>query len=38
MSTKLTDPTLRKITVGLGCVVFLGTVAWLATFPISVGI
>jgi hypothetical protein len=36
MSTKLGDPTLRKVTLALGCLVFVGTVAWIATFPVSV--
>ena len=38
MSTKLRDPRLRKVTVALGCILFLGTVAWIATFPISVAV
>jgi hypothetical protein len=38
MSTKLGDPTLRKVTVAIGCAVFLGTVIWIATFPISLAI
>ena len=38
MSTKLRDPRLRKITVALGCVFFVGTIAWIATFPVSVAV
>ena len=38
MSTKLRDGLLRKVTVGMGCIIFLGTVVWIATFPISVAI
>jgi hypothetical protein len=35
MSTKLGDARLRQITLALGCVVFLGTVIWIATSPVS---
>jgi hypothetical protein len=38
MSTKLADPRLRQIAVGVGCVVFVGTLVWIATSPISVSI
>jgi hypothetical protein len=38
MSTKLTQPRLRQVAVGVGCVVFLGTLAWIATSPINVAI
>jgi hypothetical protein len=38
MSTKLSDGTLRKVTVAVGCVVFVGTVAWIATFPVSIDV
>jgi hypothetical protein len=38
MSTKLSDVRLRRLMVVLGCVVFLGTVAWIATFPVSVAV
>lgn len=37
-STKLTNPRLRAVTVGVGCVVFLGTLVWLATQPISIAV
>jgi hypothetical protein len=36
MSTKLGAQRLRVITVALGCVIFLGTAIWIATFPVSV--
>jgi hypothetical protein len=38
MSTKLTDPRLRLITVSVGCVVFLGTAVWIATSPVSLAV
>jgi hypothetical protein len=38
MSTKLRTPRLRVVLLGLGVAVFLLTVAWLATFPVSVSI
>jgi hypothetical protein len=38
MSTKLTDVRLRTITLTLGCMVFLGTLIWIATSPVSVSI
>jgi hypothetical protein len=38
MSTKLTVPRLRQLTLAVGCTVFLGTVIWLATQPISVSV
>ncbi len=37
-STKLTDPRLRMVAVGIGCVVFLGTLVWIATSPVSVSV
>jgi hypothetical protein len=33
MSTKLRSPRLRLVLLGLGVVIFVGTVAWLATSP-----
>ena len=36
MSTKLTAPGLRKVMLGIGYVIFLGALAWIATFPVSV--
>jgi len=38
MSTKLTAPGLRKALLVVGYVVFVGTVIWIATSPISVAI
>jgi hypothetical protein len=38
MSTKLTTPRLRAALVALGWVVFLGTLIWIATSPVSVSI
>ena len=38
MSTKLHQEGLRKIAIGVGCIVFLGTAIWIATFPVSVAV
>jgi hypothetical protein len=38
MSTKLTDPRLRWVTVALGCVVFVATAVWVGLSPVSVAI
>ena len=38
MSTKLVTPRLRLMTLGVGCLVFVGTVAWLATQPVSIAV
>jgi hypothetical protein len=38
MSTKLTAPGLRTAMVVIGCLLFLGTAAWIATFPVSVAV
>ena len=38
MSTKLTAPGLRKALLVVGYVIFLGTVVWIATSPISVAV
>jgi hypothetical protein len=38
MSTKLTAPGSRKALLGVGWVLFVGTVVWIATFPVSVAI
>jgi hypothetical protein len=38
MSTKLGAPGLRKSLLALGFVIFAGTVVWIATSPVSVGI
>jgi len=36
MSTRLKSPGLRWVTTLAGCVVLVGALAWLATFPVSV--
>ena len=38
MSTKLQTPGLRASLLVIGCVVFLGTLVWIATFPVSVAV
>jgi hypothetical protein len=38
MSTKLPTLRLRRVLLALGVIVFVGTVAWLATFPVSVAV
>lgn len=38
ISTKLRSLRLRKTMLVLGCLLFLGTVGWVATFPVSVSI
>jgi hypothetical protein len=38
MSTKLSSLRLRQVTLGLGCLLFTGTVVWIATFPMSVSV
>ena len=38
MSTKLATPRLRVVLLGVGCLVFLGTLLWIATSPISLSI
>jgi hypothetical protein len=38
MSTKLTAPGLRKAMLVVGYVIFLGTVVWIATSPVSVAV
>ena len=35
ISTRLRLPAARAVILGLGCLLFLGTVAWIATFPVS---
>jgi hypothetical protein len=37
-STKLNDQRLRAVAVGVGCAVFLGTLFWIATSPISLSV
>jgi hypothetical protein len=36
MSTRLHRPSLRAAMLIIGCVVFVGTAVWIATFPISI--
>ena len=36
ISTRLANPRLRKVLLGLGCLLFVGTVVWIATFPVNV--
>jgi hypothetical protein len=38
ISGRLSTPRLRQVTLVLGCLVFLGTVAWIATSPVSLSI
>ena len=38
ISTKVTSPWARVAVVGLGCALFLGTLVWVATSPISVSV
>ena len=38
MSMKLPSPRLRRFMLGFGVVIFIGTVAWMATFPVSISI
>jgi hypothetical protein len=38
ISTRTTAPGSRKALLGIGCLLFVATVAWIATFPVSVEI
>jgi hypothetical protein len=38
VSTKLTSPRLRTTVLVVGCIVLLGTLGWIATFPVSLSI
>ena len=38
MSTKLTATALRKTMLAVGCLLFLGTAVWIATFPVSLAV
>ena len=38
MSTKLKSPGTRTALLVVGCLVFVGTAAWIATFPISLAV
>ncbi len=37
-STRLTSPRIRAATLGVGWLVFVATVIWLATFPVSLDV
>jgi hypothetical protein len=38
MSTRLGSARMRRVLLGFGVILFLGTVAWIATFPVSISI
>ena len=38
ISTRLRAPSPRMVVLGLGYVLFLGSVIWIATFPVSVSV
>jgi TRAP-type C4-dicarboxylate transport system permease small subunit len=38
MGTKLSTPRLRVAMLSLGCIMFVATLAWVATFPVSVAV
>jgi hypothetical protein len=38
ISTRIGSPTARVVILGVGCVVLLGALIWIATFPLSVSI
>ena len=38
MSTRVTTPRLRWVLTIAGCLVFVGAIAWIATFPVSLAI
>jgi len=38
MSAKLRTRRLRRVLLAFGVALFLGTVTWLATFPISISV
>ncbi len=38
MSTKLKSPGTRTALLVVGCIMFVGTLAWIATFPISLSV
>ena len=35
ISSRLGAPRARAVILGVGCAVLLGTIAWMATFPVS---
>jgi hypothetical protein len=38
ISTRLRSPTTRMVVLGLGYTLFLGSVVWIATFPVSLSV
>jgi hypothetical protein len=38
ISTRLRSPTTRVVVLGMGCALFLGSVIWIATFPVSLSV
>jgi hypothetical protein len=38
ISTRLQRPGPRAVLLGVGCAVLVGTLVWVATFPISISI
>ncbi len=38
ISTRLRSPTMRTVVVGLGAALFLGSLLWIATFPVSLSV
>jgi hypothetical protein len=38
ISTRLRSATTRMVILGLGCALFLGSVIWIATFPVSLSV
>ena len=38
ISTRLRTPATRMVILGLGCALFLGSVIWIATFPVSMSV
>jgi len=36
LSAKLTTPRARGVLLGIGCVIFLAAVVWVATLPVHV--
>jgi hypothetical protein len=38
ISTRLRSPTTRMVVLGLGYAIFLGSVIWIATFPVSLSV
>jgi hypothetical protein len=38
ISTRLRSSTSRMVILGLGCALFLGSVIWIATFPVSLSV